>query len=355
MKQSVFLGALFAFVLYWTINLYQPFLVDMAIAALLAIATSKYHILLHKLLPRKLRLKNMFVVTTLATLTLGMLLFGPIVYFLIASGTMLSDLDKVTMSLDKIQLFVLHNLDSLPHSLSFIRPKIEVFMNNFYDTGVLQEGFNIATNFGKSALAFIADIGLILTFYFFIGLYGSSMLSFFKKFSPLSERDMRMLYNETSQMMGIVFYSSIATAVLEGFLFGIMVSFFGYDGLFLGILYGFASLVPIVGGVMMWAPLSLWELSNNNAHTAFFIAFYSIIVISIMADTFIKPMIIGLINKQFAREETGVNSLLIFFSIVAGLGAYGFWGVILGPAITALFIAILKIYSNLKLQNPPLG
>jgi predicted PurR-regulated permease PerM len=33
---------------------------------------------------------------------------------------------------------------------------------------------------------------------------------------------------------------------------------------------------------------------------------------------------------------------------LAGISTYGFWGIILGPAVTALFISLLKIYDMLK-------
>jgi predicted PurR-regulated permease PerM len=36
--------------------------------------------------------------------------------------------------------------------------------------------------------------------------------------------------------------------------------------------------------------------------------------------------------------------LVIFFAMLAGLTTFGFWGVIIGPAITTFFISFLKIY-----------
>ena len=39
--------------------------------------------------------------------------------------------------------------------------------------------------------------------------------------------------------------------------------------------------------------------------------------------------------------------MLIFFAIIAGLTSFGFWGIVLGPAITALFIALLRIYKTM--------
>jgi predicted PurR-regulated permease PerM len=44
----------------------------------------------------------------------------------------------------------------------------------------------------------------------------------------------------------------------------------------------------------MWLPIVIYEASTNSLSNAIIIAVYSIIVISIIADTFIKPMIINI-------------------------------------------------------------
>jgi predicted PurR-regulated permease PerM len=121
-------------------------------------------------------------------------------------------------------------------------------------------------------------------------------------------------------------------------------SFFGFNGLFFGVIYGFASLIPIIGGMVVWAPVSLYVWTKIDAQTAIIIVSYSIIVISIIADTFIKPMIIEIIKTDFLKSTLQINSILIFFSILAGMSTYGFWGMILGPAITSFLIAITKVY-----------
>ena len=76
------------------------------------------------------------------------------------------------------------------------------------------------------------------------------------------------------------------------------------------------------------------------------VAIYSIVVISVIADTFIKPVIIAFVKNMFDAESE-LNSLLIFFSIVAGLSSFGLWGIIIGPAVTAVFISILKFYEKI--------
>ena len=60
-------------------------------------------------------------------------------------------------------------------------------------------------------------------------------------------------------------------------------------------------------------------------------------------------------NRNFMNESLILDSFLkysislIFFSIVAGLSTFGFWGMIIGPAMVTFFISImhlLKKYSD---------
>jgi predicted PurR-regulated permease PerM len=145
--------------------------------------------------------------------------------------------------------------------------------------------------------------------------------------------------------MSVVFYSIIINAMFQGILFGLAVSYMGYNGLLFGIMYGFASLIPVVGGVIMWLPFTLYEFSIGESSNAIFIALYTVIVISIIADTFVKPLIIKELNIRLLKEDDArMNELIIFFAIIAGLTTFGFWGMILGPAITAFFLTILKLF-----------
>ena len=196
---------------------------------------------------------------------------------------------------------------------------------------------------GKNSAKFMIDMVMILIFFFFFTLYSTSISTFIKELLPIKKEDSNILINESSSVMTVVLYSILITAIFEGLLFGVFLTYFGYDGLLFGVLYGFASLIPVIGGVIMWLPIVIYEGATNSLSNAIIIAVYSIIVISIIADTFIKPMIIKYINQKVVKTPTSINELLIFFSIVAGLSTFGFWGMIIGPAMVTFFISIMQL------------
>ena len=334
-KPQYIIFTLLAFSMYWMYLLYQPFLLSIMIASLLAISTVG--------LQRRLEKKtgSVLLAALLSTLVLALLFFAPLGYFLTAFTLKLTSID--INHIEKVYTKLNDWAHNLPTYLSFLKPYLQDSMKDLEVNDLASYTLTLAGQIGKYSANFLKTAMLIIIFYFFSLYYGKTIFDYIKKVVQLPQQDTTLLSFELSSMMSVVFYSILTTAVFEGALFGIAVGFMGYNGLLFGILYGFASLLPVIGGALMWIPFMVYELSIGHTGSAIFIALYSIIVISIIADTIIKPVIIKEINFRIVKGEGQKNELLIFFSIVAGLGAFGFWGMILGPAITAFFLALLKL------------
>ena len=344
MKATYFLIAIAIVMIYFMVELFNPFLKAISVAVLLAIATSSLTSHL------EVKLKSRVLATSVMTVTLTSLFFVPIVYCIFSFVNFFNQVDQQSLIniLDEMKIFIKNTSTSLPFlktSLNDMTSKIDV-------AKTVEEIFSISAYLGKNSATFMIDIVMILIFFFFFTLYSSSIAKFIEDLLPIKNEDSIILFNESSNVMTVVLYSILVTAIFEGFLFGIFLTFFGYDGLLFGVLYGFGSLIPVIGGVIMWLPIVIYEATTGSSTNAIIIAVYSIVVISIIADTFIKPMIIKYINQKVVKTPTSLNELLIFFSIVAGLSTFGFWGMIIGPAMVTFFISImhlLKKYSdNLK-------
>ena len=332
MKFLTFLTLVVGYFVYLT---YKPYLLDIAIASLMAIAFGKVGVIVSN------KIKNKYLSSGIVTLLFAILIFGPILYFVITAGKFISHIN-----IEDIKNMIIKAQDLLQYLPGFVSNKIQEYINpdniaQIYNTVVPI----IGTLTAKSAV-FIKDAFLIVIFFFFATLYGKEIMEFFKKIIPLENHQLEKLFFRTSEVMSVVFYSTVLTAILEGILFGVIAKVYGFNFLFFTIMYAFSSLIPVIGGIIMWGPVSLYLYSVGNTTGAIVVAVYSIIMISIVADTFIKPMIIEFVKNTF-NADTELNSLLIFFSIVAGLSSFGLWGIIIGPAVTAMFISILRFYEKI--------
>jgi predicted PurR-regulated permease PerM len=335
---SLVMLLLFGLALYGGYVVYAPFLLPMAVAMLLNMATYS----LTKRLTRRFGRRGVsaVVMTLLMTLTL----FAPLIYIVTTGATFVSQVDKATIR---------EMLESIRH-LPWIQVWFEDLGSDYFSVekvfSGLQSSAHYLTSLGSAGLGFVKNMFLVVLFYFVINLYGDKMFVLIRQLIPISQLKSARMIHEVSSTMEVVFYSTIATAVLEGFLFGVFVGTFGFNGLLLGILYGFASLVPVIGGALLWAPLSLYAWSQSDLQTAWMVALYSIVVISIVADTFVKPLIIKIIQKDLLKGSVEINEFVIFFAIIAGISSFGIWGMILGPAVTSFLVAMTRIYIDFS-QN----
>lgn len=337
MKPQFFIAILFATSLYWMYLLYTPFLLSITIAALLAISTSNVQNFFEKYIKSK-------IFSALASsIILAILFFAPLGYFLTTLSVQLHSVDQATLM--KVESSIRTMIESPPEYLNFLLPYSKDIIQDVNINNITALALSATGKIGALSAGFIKNAFLVIIFYFFAQYNGSSIVEFLKRVIQISVDETTLMAKELSAVMSVVFYSIIMTAMLEGALFGIAISFMGYNGLLFGIMYGFASLIPVIGGILMWLPFMIYEFAIGDTQNAIFIAIYSVLVISIIADTFVKPLIIKDINAKLLKEDDAkMDELLIFFAIIAGLSTFGFWGMILGPAITALFLTILKLF-----------
>ena len=343
MKPQHLLIILFGGSLYWMYRLYEPFLLTMLIASLLAISTANVQLYFTNLT------KSRLFGSLFSTFLLAFLFFAPLGYFLASFSVKLSHLDPKILL--QIEISMQDLIDNPPASLLFLKPYINNMMHDFEVKNLTAKLISYAGTIGSYSAGYIKNALLVIVFYFFSQYNGEAIVEFVKKVVKLEEDDNKLLNYELSSVMSTVFYSILATAMFEGALFGIAIAFMGYNGFLFGIMYGFASLIPVVGGALMWVPFAAYEYSFGNTNGALFIAIYSVVMISIIADTFVKPLIIREINIRFIKSNLQLNEMVIFFAILAGLATFGFWGMILGPAITSFFLALLKLVEAKSTDN----
>ena len=331
-KTSLMITALFVLALVGAYSVYKPFLLSITVAILLAMGT-------FNLTKKLLKITRSYRVSAaVSTLLLSLLLFAPIIYLATVGVGYISHLDKAGIK-DSVNA-----LKEVIAQIPFLKEISSQYLSDEKITEFIRDLTSYITAASSIGFGFMKNMFFVVVFYFFINYYGNRFYETILALLPVSPSRGEKMIQEVSATMEVVFYSIIVTAIFEGFLFGLMMSYLGFNGLFWGVIYGFTSLIPIVGGIIVWAPVALYAWTKIDSQTAILIASYSVIVISVIADTFIKPMIIKVIKEDFLKSTVQINPLLIFFSILAGMSTYGFWGMILGPAITSFLIAITKVY-----------
>ncbi|EHF5886293.1 AI-2E family transporter [Campylobacter jejuni] len=339
-----FLISFILVILFLLLYLFKGFLLVIIIASLMAVATSNINA---KFL--NLTKGHKFLASILTTACMVLLFFAPFVYAMIELAKALKnfDINLVTQTLDYVKNYQF----TLPESFNFLEPKIKEFLASIDLNSISKQILSYASSFTKSGAKFLIDMILICVFYFFANLYGTELVIYLKSIIPIDKKELDDVLSEVGNVMAVVLYSMVIVAIFQGALFGLITIFYGYDGILMGVIFAVSSLIPAIGGALIYVPVSLYEFASNNLNSALVIFIYSVIIISFIADTLIKPLIIKWINKKLVKTPTKINELLIFLAMIAGISTFGFWGIILGPAILTFFVSTLRMYVILKDKN----
>jgi predicted PurR-regulated permease PerM len=102
----------------------------------------------------------------------------------------------------------------------------------------------------------------------------------------------------------------------------------------LGAVTFFAALIQI-GAPLVWIPVALWLLVQNELGWAIFMVAWGLVVINAVEN---------LARPYLASRGTDLPGLLVFIGVLGGLFAWGLIGVFLGPVILAVAYELIRVW-----------
>lgn len=345
MKNNTFLIWLSIGTLCVLIWLFAPFLKSLGVALLLALTMAPLQRFLLKLLAQKTSLstakKDVFS-AALMTLFLSLIIFLPLSLFFFQLFKHPTTIIETIRSFDS-QIHL--NINLLPTYLAWAKEPFEtlIMLSNMHKDEIIALLSKWLGSGLKTFLGMLSEMVMIVLFFFFFNLYGRSLFLFLIPIVPLSRTIKRQFISEMSITLSVVFYTLLGVMVAQGLAFGLFIAFFdGYNALLLGFLAGISSVIPIVGTALVWIPVAISEYWQGDVMNAVIIALYSWAMMAFFIDNIVKLLMLNYVNRSMNGGGIRTNEFIIFFAIVAGLGAFGFWGFIIGPALVALAISVLK-------------
>ncbi len=105
----------------------------------------------------------------------------------------------------------------------------------------------------------------------------------------------------------------------------------------LGIAVFVLSAVPI-GPPLVWGPAACWLYYKGEVGMAIFLVLWGSLAVS-SVDNFLKPLLIS--------KGASLPLSLIYLGVFGGIIAFGFMGIILGPVVIAVGIAMSKTWLSI--------
>lgn len=204
---------------------------------------------------------------------------------------------------------------------------------------ITREVFTVAISLGNG----LVQMALVAFIAFFFYRDGDTLANrandFLVKVSgELSHELSHILVNTTRSVV----YGIVGTAAGQSLAACIGFIIVGAPGtLLLSVAVFILSVVPI-GPPLVWGPVAIWLYAQGEIGLALFMLAWGTLVVA-SVDNFLKPLLIA--------RGTPLPLSLVFLGVFGGVIAFGFLGLILGPVLLAVGVAMIKTWLSQKARK----
>lgn len=314
---------------YFAFQILSPFLTPLAWAGILALCLWPLH---NKLKPRLGRTRTAILLTLLT----AVIIIGPALWLSYSLVTQASQVvvetQKTLMrveNMEKIKLFwgKLSAQVPLP-PIEELRGKITNGAGALTSViasqaaGILQ---NVATVIFKTVITFLA--------LFFFLRDGDRASDFIRNILPFSLEQQNRLITQTRNLIYSGLTATLVIAFAQGCLGGIIFAFLGLQApIFWGSCMMLCAMIPVVGTSLIWGPAVILLMIEGQWPQGIILLVCGVGVIG-MLDNILRPILL--------QGKVAMNGLLLFLSILGGIAAFGFVGLILGPVVMAAAVSLM--------------
>lgn len=194
----------------------------------------------------------------------------------------------------------------------------------------------LITDFLSGSIWLAAEFLITLFALFFFFRDCKEFLRGIRHLVPLSDDETDEIFKRVNDTLYATLYGVVAVAIAQGTLAGLMFWILGLPAPVLwGLVMSVLALVPFLGTWMIWLPAAAYLALGGSWVKALILIGWGLTAVALI-DNFLYPMLVG--------DRLRLHTLIVFISLVGGVGLFGASGIVLGPLALALTVALLDIW-----------
>ena len=205
-------------------------------------------------------------------------------------------------------------------------------------TALLNWAKSLVVNIGET----IVDTVIMLLTLFFLLRDGERIRRRIGSILPIEGRRYEQLVETISASITANIYGVLAVSLAQGTLGVIGYTIAGLPSVMLwGVATALFSMIPLAGGASVWIVATIYLIATGHWGKAIFMVAWGAGVIS-TADNIVRPLVLS--------GRVKLHTLLIFFSLLGGVRAFGIIGLFTGPIIVSVAMALLEILEEERVE-----
>jgi predicted PurR-regulated permease PerM len=327
--------------IYLVFRIYEPFLAALGWAAILTIFFYPMH---HWLLQRF----SANSAAVLSTLAVTFLLIVPAIVV-----TTLFVREAVSISRGVQHSLAGENAPAIANAWSWIAHHVPGLDPNADLLGMIEKGVEkeagfLAERVGtilRDIAGFVFDLFVMLFALFYFFRDADRIIRGVRSILPFDAEHRDTMLSQARELISASVTTSLIVAAIQGILGGLGFAIVRLPTpLFWGVAMAFFSLVPVVGSGLIFVPASLWLGFTGHWGRAILLLVICAGV-STVVDNVVRPILLG--------GRTELSALVIFISVVGGVGLFGMLGLVLGPILVATAASVFAVYMD-RPESPPI-
>jgi len=195
----------------------------------------------------------------------------------------------------------------------------------------------------RNLVLIIVDLIVMLFAVFFFFRDGDEIMAVLRRALPFEAEQSERMIAQAGDLIHASVIAGFVVAARQGALGGSTFALLGLGApVFWGVVMAFFSLLPIGAGIV-WVPAATWLLLTGSVGRGVALIVVGVFVIGLV-DNFLRPLLLS--------GRTQLNGLLVFVSLLGGISAFGFLGLVMGPVIMATTIGMFDAYTKDRRTNP---
>lgn len=211
-----------------------------------------------------------------------------------------------------------------------------------YKDRIINQGQSVIVRTVPDFLGSLTEILLGLFIMFFVMFYAFQQdrekFERWRALIPLAPNLKEKLIDEIKSVTWAVVYGQVMTALVQGFLGGLGFLIFGVPN---PVLWGFVmiifSFLPLVGTPVIWLPAGIFLIVSGQTFRGIGLLVWSGVLV-MNVDNVLKPRLIS--------GRSNIHPVVVLLGVLGGLKLFGFIGLVAGPLILALLIALIRFYEE---------